>query len=222
MEVTGDPAWEAITCHSTYLTQQLHTCRDEHLSSEGAVNISSMANSPGSTTESPPARVIFIEELADTLSDIFPDLWKLGQAYFCGDLNLRAESNRQSEFKRLVLMTMELFAGLVRAAVLPHTLDRMSAGRVSLGQWPIRGPAIMGPWLPQCLRNIRILYSTLIQLDLPGEALDIVSQTILDMRYKTKNYFKFFSLKINCLKFFQALFNGNYISTSNRSSKTFK
>lgn len=33
-----------------------------------------------------PFRVLLIEDLCDTLSENFPDMWKLSQAYFGGEL----------------------------------------------------------------------------------------------------------------------------------------
>ena len=33
-----------------------------------------------------PQRVLFVEELSELLTEGLPDLWKLGQAYFNGDL----------------------------------------------------------------------------------------------------------------------------------------
>ena len=83
----------------------------------------------------------------------------------------------------MVLTTIELFSGLLRAAVLPHTLDRISIQRQTYGSWPSQGLDGVGPWLPHCLRYVRSTYSALIKLDLPGEALDIVANLIFDLRY---------------------------------------
>jgi hypothetical protein len=41
----------------------------------------------------------------------------------------------------------------------------------------------VGLWLPHCLRYVRSTYSSLIRLDLPGEALDIVAALIFDLRW---------------------------------------
>jgi exocyst complex component 2 len=46
-----------------------------------------------------PQRVLFVEELTEIVSNRFPDLWKLGQAYFSGELHVRVETNRQTQFK---------------------------------------------------------------------------------------------------------------------------
>jgi hypothetical protein len=82
----------------------------------------------------------------------------------------------------MVLTAIELFSGLLRAAILPHTLDRMSIQRQTYGTWPSQGMEAVVPWLPRCLRYIRATYSSLIRLDLPGEVLDIVAILIFDLR----------------------------------------
>jgi len=46
-----------------------------------------------------PQRVLFVEELTEIVSNRFPDLWKLGQAYFRGELHVRVEPGRQAQFK---------------------------------------------------------------------------------------------------------------------------
>jgi hypothetical protein len=39
-----------------------------------------------------------------------------------------------------------------------------------------------GPWLPQCLTEVVMLYKTLSGLDLPSEALTLVNNLIQDLR----------------------------------------
>lgn len=46
-----------------------------------------------------PARVSFLEELSDIFTSVFPELWKLGQAYFNKELYVRVEPSKQEEFK---------------------------------------------------------------------------------------------------------------------------
>jgi exocyst complex component 2 len=46
-----------------------------------------------------PQRVLFVEELSEIVSNRFPDLWKLGQAYFSGELHVKIEPGRQAQFK---------------------------------------------------------------------------------------------------------------------------
>ena len=46
-----------------------------------------------------PGRVTFLEELNDMFIAIFPELWKLGQAYFSGELFVRPDPSKKEEFK---------------------------------------------------------------------------------------------------------------------------
>jgi hypothetical protein len=34
LEATGDPAWDGISCHSSFISQRLNSCRDEHIAAE--------------------------------------------------------------------------------------------------------------------------------------------------------------------------------------------
>lgn len=202
LESTGDPAWDCISCHSSYISKQLNACKDEHIALEAASGDDSAKHKSGSHhsgsakynkinntpqnqdwQSSVPQRVLFIEELTETLNECFPDMWKLGQAYFSGDLHVKVDTDKQPLFKRMVLESIERFTNLLRAAVLPHTLDRMSPQRQSYGVWPSHGQESVVPWLPHCLRYVRATYSALIRLDLPGEALDIIGSLIFDLRF---------------------------------------
>ena len=53
----------------------------------------------GTITENAPGRIGFLEELSDIFVRLFPDLWKLGQAYFGGELFVKVDSSKQEEFK---------------------------------------------------------------------------------------------------------------------------
>ena len=195
LEVGGDPAWDAISCHSHHLTTIMNQCRDSHLTQEQTTleegKTPKSSKSKGGSTSNQnndwqacvPARVLLTEELADAISERFPDFWKLGQAYFTGELQVKVVPGRQQDFKKLVLAAISLFSGLLRAALMPHTLVRTPAAeRASYGVWPSRGMEGLGPWLPHCLRALRQAYSSLIRLDLPGEALDIIASLIFDLR----------------------------------------
>lgn len=50
------------------------------------------------------------------------------------------------------------------------------------GLWHIPELDILAPFLPDCLRYVRATYAILIKLDLPSDALDIISNFILDLR----------------------------------------
>lgn len=46
-----------------------------------------------------PGRITFLEELNDRFITIFPELWKIGQAYFNRELFVRVDLTKQDEFK---------------------------------------------------------------------------------------------------------------------------
>ncbi|GLH13738.1 Exocyst complex component 2 [Gryllus bimaculatus] len=161
LEASGDPAWEGIECHSSYLLQRLTACRDEHLAAEQSAaeeqgksskpTVSKMKTAAlDASANMVPQRVLFVEELAEILAERFPDLWKLGMAYFSGELHVQVSSSRDSDFKHMVLAAIEQFARLLRGALLPHTLDRMAAPRRSAagGSWPNSGAEAVGPGCP--------------------------------------------------------------------------
>ena len=52
-----------------------------------------------STNHHTPVRMSFLEELDNLFNNIFPDLWKLGQAYFTGELYVRVDPSKPDEFK---------------------------------------------------------------------------------------------------------------------------
>lgn len=50
-----------------------------------------------------PESILFIEELCEIFSELFSNLWKLGQAYFGKELHIKIEHGRQAEFKVYLL-----------------------------------------------------------------------------------------------------------------------
>ncbi|KAG1704402.1 Exocyst complex component 2 [Nymphon striatum] len=139
----------------------------------------------------PPMRVKFVTTVNEVFSDNFPDLWKLGQAYFTGKLLLKEDGNssgrvdpvKQEAYKRMILESLRFYCSLIRAALLPHTLNTVSPSEaVHFGIWPEKDLETIGSWIPQCLRCVRSCYSSLIRLNLPGDALDIMQILIFDLR----------------------------------------
>ena len=43
-------------------------------------------SSGGRGTDGRPMKILFVEEMTEIMGDTFPDLWKLGKAYFSGTL----------------------------------------------------------------------------------------------------------------------------------------
>ena len=46
-----------------------------------------------------PKNVLFIEELCSMMSELLPNIWKLGQAYFRSELHVKVEIGHKTEFK---------------------------------------------------------------------------------------------------------------------------
>jgi exocyst complex component 2 len=52
-----------------------------------------------SEENSAPARVQCIEALCDIVLEQLPDLWRLGQSYFTGQLHVTVDAEKQGPFK---------------------------------------------------------------------------------------------------------------------------
>ena len=191
-----DPAWECIQISYNRLLKTFDTCRDEHLTLErkatslpkpilyNAGAKTSIFPDDEQENQSVPEAVHFVRDITDYLSNDFPELWKLGQSYFKGDLVVDPDGGKSAVFKEMILGGIRYFCNLVRASVIPQTFNKKGEDVVEYGDWGHDGKKI-GPWLPQCLRDVRSTYSTLIQLDLPTQALDIVKLLTTDMRIQS-------------------------------------
>lgn len=134
-----------------------------------------------------PYRVAFYEEICETAAAQLPDLWRLGQMYFTGELR-GPNDPRPGDFKRMILSAIETFCLYLRIALCSTDVEARTM-RQTLGfSWPIvPGSAqsnheIFKSWLAQCLQYTRVTYATLIGLDLPSAALDIVQKFIDEVR----------------------------------------
>lgn len=190
LETEGEPAWDAILSHFNYISQKLKTCYDEHKLSETNIVEENNKNSASKfqknllgfqePQQTAPQSILFVEELCEIMSTSYPNLWKLGQAYFTEELHVKVEPGRATLFKEKSLSTILNFCKTIRAAVIPHTLEKNSIDK--FGNWPAQEIEVIALWLPHCLQNVRSTYSIFIKLDLPGDALDILCQLILDLR----------------------------------------
>ncbi|KAJ8933784.1 hypothetical protein NQ314_013820 [Rhamnusium bicolor] len=184
-----DPAWDAIKSRSDYINKKFKLIYNYHKSLDKPEN-SKKSNSATKyskyNTPQPmelnvvPACVNFTDEICLTISEIFPDLWKIGQAYFSGELQVRVEAGRQVEYKHMVMAVIETFCKYVRASLIPNTLDKSDRSQFGSLSTPDKDEIAL--YLPELLRSVRSTYTTLIKLDLPNEALDIVSALLLDLR----------------------------------------
>lgn len=196
LDAPYDPAWDAIKARSDYISKKLKSVysyykqidKGEKSSKSTPVSQSvskikhhlNQNNDINNTTTNVPVCVCYIDELCTTISETFPDLWKIGQAYFSEELQIKIEPGRQVQFKHMVMDLIETFTKSIRAVLIPNTLDKLD--RSNYGTLSMVDRDEIARYLPELLRSIRFTYSTLIKLDLPSEALDIVSQVLLDLR----------------------------------------
>lgn len=201
LECSGDPAWECIINQQKWLLGILHRCKERHIEeemrlvpTEGEL-LGNHMRSPGKDGYSgkfrTPQKVAFIEELTELVTDNFPDLWKLGQAYFSGSLftketgekTFKLDTAKHNSFKQMITDIIGVFANLVRASFLPESLENVLPGdRSQFGVWHSAIQEVSGAWLPICVRYIRNCASSLSQLDLPWESPTLVIDLSLDMR----------------------------------------
>ncbi|KAJ8686377.1 hypothetical protein QAD02_022171 [Eretmocerus hayati] len=177
LEADGDPAWDAIASHANYLEKNIKSCTVEFLDSEnrddgqkGGLVLKSNPSTPvpmksfkltKSEEKNAPSSVRCVEALCDIIMEQVPDLWRLGQSYFTGQLHVSVDSEKQDPFKKLILMNIQC------------TVDAMKRAC---------GSELNAPWLSHTLRCIRHMYASLIHLDLPSDALDIFGKFIFDLR----------------------------------------
>ncbi|XP_046387065.1 exocyst complex component 2 [Ischnura elegans] len=210
-EVEGDPGWEAIQSRHQHLLNLLRSCKNEHLSSSDPPPSSDLdgktlrgmspskfvktptttssqefiGNSSGAQGLAPPG-VLFVEALTDALWGHFPDLWRLGQAYFSGELHVPSNPSRHSEYKNMVMEAVRVFCDLIRGALLPPPVPAERLRRGPAPQAPVAATepgGWVGAWLPHCIRHVRRqAYEPLVRLDLPSEALDAVTSLLFDLR----------------------------------------
>lgn len=178
-----DPAWDGIEARAKYLEQTLKISFEKCSVKENQQNSSSKSKDPNQ----PPTRVLFCEEISELAASQLPDLWRIGQAYFTGELKGATEP-KTSSFKRIILNSIEQFCNYLRAALLPNMKN------ISGITWPNNSSSAIHqytPWIPHCLKNVRISYATLIRLDMPSEALDIILKLIDEIRlYCASTIFK--------------------------------
>lgn len=133
-------------------------------------------------SETLPNRVLFCEELCDIATNQLPDIWRLGQAYFAGELKGFSDP-RPEHFKRMILNQIDQYCNFLRAAILPGFGHKGLLNTKNV-QWPNTSSSVSQflPWLPTCLRYVRVFYVCLIRLDMPNEALDIIQALIASIR----------------------------------------
>ncbi|XP_022175516.1 exocyst complex component 2 [Myzus persicae] len=184
----GDPGWEAIIHMKQFLIDKIKASYQQFITEEQANetpnknnrhphnkhkrNISLSQQIEPQNIE--PKKVLCIDEIATVISDYFPDLWKLGQNYFVGDLAVKPDCSHEMDFKEMILDIIVTVSDIYRTIMLPTTTTS------SFSPVPII-------WLPHCLKQIRSVFTVLTALDLPNEALNKISSVIFDLRLHCLN-----------------------------------
>lgn len=181
LDAQGDVAWVGIESFVHHLDQSMHELKDKYIILETTKHAKRGKGGQKMQLDGKPHRVLFVEELVDLMEMCFPDLWKLGQAYFGGEFHVEMDPANPGKFKLIVLSSITTFCNLLRAAILPHSLNRSSTSRQMYGVWSNTESVVL-LWLPHCLRYFRACYSCFIRIDLPSDALDIFSKLIFDLR----------------------------------------
>lgn len=189
LEAPFECAWDAIKARSDYINKKFKLIHNYHKSLDKpdpkAKNGSALKYSKYNKTSNVditivPSSVNFTEEICLSITETFPDLWKIGQAYFSGELQVKVEPGRQVEFKYIVMNVIEVFCKYIRASLIPTTLDKTDRNQIGTLTLPERDEIAV--YLPELLQSVRSTYASFIKLDLPNEALDIISLLLLDLR----------------------------------------
>lgn len=173
-----DAAWDAIEARAKYLDETLKTIFEQHTAREN----NQLSTKSRDGNDAPP-RVSFCEEVCEVAASQLPDLWRLGQAYFTGELK-GLRDPKPGVFKRIIITSIETFCSYLRTAILSASGQR-NYNTTNTPSWPATSSSSIIqyiPWIPQCLRYIRIAYATLIRVDLPSEVLDIIQKLINQIR----------------------------------------
>lgn len=148
-----------------------------------------MSSTLGDYQSAAPVRVLFVESVCEVMTDHFPDLWRLSQAYFGGELlqhDTPLDPAKQPLCKSLLLETVSMLSHLIRGAILGLTVPVEARGGPDWAQyyrsWPETPVSVITPWMPQVIRLVRSCFSSLLNLDLPNDALDMISGLLLELR----------------------------------------
>lgn len=180
-----DPAWDAIKSRSDYISETIKSVYTFYKSLDKGENgqkvkVNNMKCKYMQQPDPVPMNITFAEEMCTTITDNFPDLWKISQAYFNQELQTTIDTSKTEDIKTIVMSLMQAFCKTIRSAIIPHTLE--VAEKNSLGTWSNPDLRDMALYLPELLRSVRSTYATLIKLDLPRDALAIISNLLLDLR----------------------------------------
>lgn len=188
LDAGGDPGWDAIVSQHKYISELLESSKSEHMLLDIENNKPKKPkhtrSASGSHILEPvlpiiPQPILCVEELTAIISERFSDLWKLGQSYFSGELQGSVEPTNQSMFKKMILDVVALSCKSIRSSVLPHTCD------TGVETFSMSYKETLSSHLPIALQYVCDLYSNLLALDLPNQALQIVSKLVFDLKLHT-------------------------------------
>lgn len=196
LEREGDPAWESVQTRYRLTFQIMENCKNSHLEKDGTLVPRSSGQTfttspagkiramftPPEDPERVPQNILFVEDLTERVGVEFPELWRLGQAYFKNELHVEPDTGKQPVFREMILSSISFFCNLIRAAALPSA---PLPNREDYGVW--REAAKANMWLPHCLRHVRSTYSILISQDLPSQVLDIIKNLTTELRMSSLN-----------------------------------
>lgn len=187
LDAGGDPGWDAIISQYEYIMHLLDSSKNEHMALD-MENVKPKKpkhtrSASGSHVIEPltitvPQPILCVEELTAIVSERFPDLWKLGQSYFSGEFQGNLESTKQQAFKKIILDVVALSCKLIRSSVLPQTCDASVKTFTNSKE-------SLGPHLPTALQYVSNLFANLLALDLPTQALQIVTKLLFDLKLHT-------------------------------------
>ncbi|XP_041376144.1 exocyst complex component 2-like isoform X2 [Gigantopelta aegis] len=204
LEYQGDPAWECLVNQQKWLLSLLTECKEDHIDLErcaiqqgdavtpGRWKIANVSGLKPGVKYRIPQKVMYVEDLTEIMMDNFPDLWKLGQAYFTGefinkleisDKGFKIDTSKHSKLKQMISELVSLFTNLIRAAFLPESLETIpDIERQKYGIWPGKKKDVPGAWLPHCVRHIRMCASSMSRLDPSGSSMILLQELAFDLR----------------------------------------
>nr|KAF7438164.1 hypothetical protein H0235_000555 [Vespula pensylvanica] len=173
LETEGDVGWDAIVSHANCLDKSINACVHEHLEIKNTILEDSSKTSKHvqvtgkqfqnnrNDRNNTSIQVSCIQAIYDILIQQLPNLWRLGQSYFSGQLHVAVDVEKQIPFKNLVLSSMQ------------HTMEVIK----NICHNDVEASSLL-----HILHCIRQMYASLIHLDLPSDALDIFGKFIFDLR----------------------------------------
>lgn len=186
LESSGDPAWETLVSRQHHLLDQLAHTQETHLAREladrdhGSGGLEDgtggstpaakynqiMASTLADYQSQAPVRVLFIERVCEEISEFYPDLWRLSQAYFGGELlppDAVLDTAKQPQCKSLLLEVISTMCHLVRGSVIGQCrpCDNPEDTQRYYRVWPELAVPVITPWMPQVSIFVYFYYTAL-------------------------------------------------------------